>query len=92
MGIERANILRRFLWAPFDTPRATEFPRGHLKAGKLSKVVYGVEIVDGLLGEISNYETKGGALGVAKATDREIKNALRCHFLLPRPERFTYTE
>ena len=54
MGIERANILRRFLWAPFDTPRATEFPRGHLKARKLSIVIYGVEIVDGLLGEISN--------------------------------------
>ena len=56
MGRERANILRCFLWASFDTPRATEFPRGDLKARKLPKVIYGVEIVDGLLSKISNYE------------------------------------
>jgi hypothetical protein len=56
IGSERASILRCFLWAPFDTPRATEFPRGDLKARKLCKVIYGVEIVDGLLSEISNYD------------------------------------
>jgi len=54
MGRERATVLRRLLGAPFDTPRATEFPRGDLKARKLRKVIYGVEIVDGLLSEISD--------------------------------------
>jgi len=48
------TVLRRFLGTPFDATRTTKFPRRNLKAGKLGKVIYGVEIVDGLLSEVSN--------------------------------------
>jgi len=49
-----ASVLGRFLGTPFDATRTTELPRRNLKAGKLGKVIYGVEIVDGLLSKVSN--------------------------------------
>ena len=50
----RSSVLRGILGSPFDATRTTELPTGNLKTGKLGKVIYGVEIVDGLLSEISD--------------------------------------